>query len=393
MSSDICPRCKKKGPILLRHDEVCETCRSAQVWARFGKGNQIIVIKAQAETRPTANPDVKPLPRPGPAIWSLLILSLALTAIGFASLVFFFRNPPAKLSLDQFLNRFNDLASAAAVLGAFAFLISTGTSFFGINKRAASKVFRIWGVTLIGLALMVFASGLFCWYRTERVHTLVPPQSGSANSLAQRLYEATTVIYAFNQRSNRYRPATGAGVIIAGRPGRTSILTVPYAQGDSWRDLTNSESLLVSFSDGRLMPGALRWAATPPMNLALIEVETNAAGSAIQFHPIAEAIIPSAEVLVVLNPLEIGWKVERGMILKRRQLRTVSGWSCLVDTDINSQRASVGSGMYDLSGRLLGLNAGYQRNGTAQFVVVSSDFIKSVVATLETESSMKEQTR
>jgi hypothetical protein len=55
-----------------------------------------------------------------------------------------------------------------------------------------------------------------------------------------------------------------------------------------------------------------------------------------------------------------------------------------VDVDLSAQQENVGSGMYDLSGRLLGLRAGFnQRNGTSQFVIINSDIMRGINAAKE----------
>jgi hypothetical protein len=314
-------------------------------------------------------------------------LSLALAASVLVLLVYFHKESPPAISPEQFLNRLNNLATIAWILGGLAVLIGLGifsyAKYKGYSRRASV---RIAGPIVICLAVAVFAAAIFYWLKTEKVRALTPVQATSSNALRQRLHNATTVIRAFHPRTNRYRSAKGAGVIIGTKSGRTWILTVPYSD-DSWRDLPGSDSLWVNFSDGHTLPGRVRWAAPPPINLAIILVETDAPIGEVQFHPIAEGVIPSEEVLVVPNPLLAGWTLERGTILKRRATRTKFGWSCLVDVDLSAHKDDVGSGMYDRSGRLLGLKAGFDRpSGTAQFVIVSSDILRRIITARESEN-------
>jgi hypothetical protein len=352
----------------------------------LGRSNQVIVINPEAEgaSAPAGFPTV----RVGLDLWAFFFLSLVLTASVVAVLVYFYKEPPPALSTENLLSRFNHLATCAIVLGGLAVSISVATFYYAKHKRYDQRALvRIAGVAAIGLAAAVFVASFFCWTKTERVTALSPIEPAADDSLPRRLHSATTVIRALDTRVDRYRAAKGSGVIVGTKAGRTWILTVPYPDEDSWRNLPRAEALWVNFSDGRSLPARLRWAAEPPLNLAIIEVSADAPTGQVQFHPLAEAVIPSAEVLVVHNPLSAGWKLERGIVLKRHGLRTKSGWNGLVEVDLNPRRDDVGSGIYDERGRLLGLNAGFDRvNDTTKFVIISSDVIRGITAAAESDN-------
>jgi hypothetical protein len=385
MNSYVCPRCHTRGPFLLRANQVCKTCQSAQAWARFGGSNQVLVINPKVEVAAESRLLSDSPPIGGSRItWALFILSLALTASALALVVYFFKKPPPTISAEQLLNRFNVLATSAGILGGLALLTSIGIFHYarrkGYNRRAS---IRIVGPIVIFLAAGVFAAAFSCWSRTEKVRVLSSVQPSSTDPLIQRLHTTTTVIQALDKRLDRYRSAKGAGVIIGTKSGKTWILTVPYSN-DSWRDLPGSDALWVNFSDGRAFPGRVRWVAQPAINLAIVEVEADAPAGEVQLHPIAEGVIPAEQVLVVPNPIRAEWTLEPATILNRRGTRTNSGWTCLVDIDLSLQNEDVGSGMYDRDGRLLGLKTGFdQRRGTSQFVIVSSDLVSGIRAVKE----------
>lgn len=346
-------------------------------------GNQVIVIKPEVEVAQDSGVQAdSSTPRVGLLTWAFFLLSLACTASVVAMLIYFFKEPPPELLPEQLLSRFNSLAAGATILGGVAVIIGAGIFYYARQKEYGGRVLvNVAGLLVICLAAGVFVTAVFCWAKTERVQALSPQDLASGNPLLRRLQSGTTVVHALNARTDRYRSAKGAGVIIGRKSGLTWILTVPYPEESSWRDLPRADALWVNFSDGRSFPGRLRWSAQQPINLAIIEVETNAPTGQVQFHPIAEAVIPSTEVLVVSNPLYAGWKLEQGSVLKRRGLRTETGWNCLVDVDLNLRSDDVGSGMYDQSGRLLGLNAGFdRRDGTTKFVIVSSDIMRRITA-------------
>lgn len=389
MSSYLCPRCHTKSPVQLRANQVCKGCQSADAWARLGRGNQVIVIHAEVEagTASVAPSEFQQV-RASRITWVFLILSLVLTISTFPLFIHFFKQPSATLPPHQLLNKFYYLATSAFILGGLSVLASTGIVHYAREKEYHGKpLVRMAGLAVIVLAVGSLGLGFSCWSRTEKIRTLPPMQPATTATLSQRIQSATTVVQALDARTDRYRSAKGAGVIIGTKSGHTWILTVPYANNSSWRDLPAANAVWVDFSDGRSFSGRIRWAAKPPINLALIEVSTEAPGVTIPFHPIAEGIIPSEAVLFAPNPLLSGWALEPGTILKRRGVRTKTGWSCLVDVDLPQQLENMGGGLYDQEGRLLGLEVGFDRQSeTAQFLIVTSDMVRSMMAANESGS-------
>jgi hypothetical protein len=388
MRSYICSRCHTKGPVLLLANQVCKSCQSTGAWASFGD-NRVIVIHPKVESAEQSNLVAEETTTGGKVVatWALLLLSMALTASVIALLVYFFRDPPPAISPEQILNRFNSLATRALILGGLAILTSTGVYYYAKhtgNDRRPS--IRFGGLIVLILAIGVFTAATFCWSKTEIPAALAAVQTTSVDAMTQRLYRATTLVQTLDPGTNRYRSTKRAGIIIGTKSGRTWILTVPDSS-DFSRDLPQSQSWWVNFSDGRSLPGLVRWSAPPPTNLAILQVEEDARGSEIQIHPIAEGVIPSEEVLVVPNPLHAGWTMQRGIILSRRRQRANDRWNGLVSVELNSTRADVGSGMYDRSGLLLGLNAGFDpRSGTAQFVILNSEMTRRIMAAKDSEN-------
>lgn len=388
MNSYVCPRCNTKGPVKLLANQVCKNCQSARVWSRFGESNQVIVVRPEAEDPSAANVPAAPPPGVGRASWAFLTLSLALTASVTVVLAYFFGKSPRTLPAEQLLSRFNTLATCAVILGALALAVSIGALYRVRQRGDGGKPVRVAGTAFTCLAAGVFATAFFCWAKTERVYALPPVQSVPDGSLPQRLHNATAVVQTVNSRADRYRATKSAGVIIGAKSGRMWILTVSRADEDTSRDLLRSDALWVNLSDGRSLPGRVRWAARPEVNLTIIEVDADDPPGQVQFHPLAEAIIPSSEVVFVPNPLYEGWKLTRGTVLKRRGPRSDAGWNSLVDVDVNPRREDIGSGIYDENGRLLGLDVGFnQLDGTGEFVIISPDVVRQITAA-ETSSDL-----
>ena len=339
-------------------------------WAWGGAKNQVVTITPEAVAARETKPATKArLARTSPLIRVLPIVSLVLSAGVVALLIYFFRHDPAGIPGQQIMNRFANIATSAVILAGLGIVL--GASVFYLARKRNYDLLvsaRVLGVVSIILGMGVFGTAVFCWSRTERATSLSAPQAG--NDLLQRLSNSTVVIQAHEPLLNRYQSAKREGVIIANEPGRTWILTVPFLDGNG-NPLRPGE-MWVNLSDGRTLPGQIRWAQGDPVYLAIVSVETDQSPGQIQFHPAAEAVIPGHPVFVIPNPLR-GWMVAKGTVLSRASRRTTIGWSTIVKASSPLSPADVGSAMYDESGRLLGFMVGIDPNsGESQFVIVDS---------------------
>ncbi|HEU4930444.1 MAG TPA: serine protease [Pyrinomonadaceae bacterium] len=345
-------------------------------WAWGGAKNQVVTITPEAVAVREAKPAAKTR-RPSPFIRVLPIVSLVLSAGVAALLVYFFKYDPTGIPGQQVMSRFANIATGAVILAVLGILL--GASVFYLARKRNYDLLvsaRVLGVVSVILAMGVFGTAVFCWSRTERATSLSAPQAG--NDLLQRLSNSTVVIQAHEPLLNRYQSAKREGVIIANEPGRTWILTVPFLDGNG-NPLRPGE-MWVNLSDGRTLPGQIRWAQGDPVYLAIVSVEMDQSPGQIQFHPAAEAVIPGHPVFVIPNPLR-GWMVAKGTVLSRASRRTTIGWSTIVKASSPLSPADVGSAMYDESGRLLGFMVGIDPNsGESQFVIVDS----AIASALET---------
>jgi hypothetical protein len=300
----------------------------------------------------------------------LPVVSLILSAAVVALLFYFFKQDPAGMPGRQIMNRFANIATSAVILAGAGIVLATSVFYLARKRnydlRASARVL---GVVSIILGMGVFGTAVFCWSRTERATSLSTPPTGG-DDLLQRLSNATVVIQAYEPRAIRYQSAKREGVIIANEPGRVLILTVPFLDGNG--NPLRPNELWVNLSDGRTLPGQIRWAQGDPVYLAIVSVETDQSPGQVQFHPTAEAVIPGHSVFVIPNPLQ-GWTVARGTILSRASRRTNLGWNTVVTASAYLGPADVGGAMYDESGRLLGFMVGVDPStGEGQFVIVDS---------------------
>lgn len=349
-------------------------------WSNFADSNQQITISSENLAAPDSKRPAPPPPaKASTGAWLLVALSLAFSAVVVVLLVFFFRQPPNGLSGVNVLNRFNTLALTATISGLLAVAIGVSIALRVVQKRLHKQTsFLIAAAVSIVLAIAAFGTAFVSWSRTERVRHLsaaVPQSPG--NDMAQRLQSATVVVQAHDPLISRYRSSKRAGIIIATQPGRIFILTVPFFDADG-NGRTQPNDLWVNFTDGRTLPGRFRLATNGPNSLAIIEVQGDPPPAQVQFHPTAEAIIPSQPVLVVPNPIH-GWRFEQGAILTRLSQRTNKGWNCAVVVDLGLQPMDLGSAMYDESGRLLGMMTAFDEDGNdSEFLILDSATVAEI---------------
>src|ERR1044072_2695966 len=113
MRTYFCPRCGKKSSVLLKENQLCQSCMSK--WAWGGVGNQV-TITPEAVAAHDSKPAVKIQPtRTSPLIRVLPVVSLVCSAGVIALLIYFFRLDPAGIPDQQIINRFADIAISAVI--------------------------------------------------------------------------------------------------------------------------------------------------------------------------------------------------------------------------------------------------------------------------------------
>jgi hypothetical protein len=353
-------------------------------WA-WGTTNQVVTITPEAVAAP--KPATKVPVKTSPFTWVLLLVSLVMSAAAAVLLIYFFKVKPSGLSGQQMISRYHTVAVFALLGAALGGVV--GASIFDLARRKKYDLktsVRVAGVISIILAAGLFGTAVFCWSRTESVASLSSPQQ--SNELLQRLQSATAVIQMHDPAVNRYRSWKREGVVIAADSGRLWILTVPYV--DEFGRPIQPNDVWVNLSDGQTLPGQFRWAAAEPANLAIVEVAANAPTGLVQFHPTAEAVIPSRSVFVIPNPLQ-GWSLDKATVLNRFTRRTNLGWNCVVETDLKLDRGDVGSAMYDDTGRLMGFMIAIDEDtGNSRFVILDSA-IASVLEGLRERKNVNAQ--
>jgi hypothetical protein len=371
---------------MLRPGQLCPKCMASWAWSTSPGSNQVVTITPEAIAAHDAKPVVAPA-KTNPLTWVLLIVSFAFSAVVIALVVYFFKHTPVGISGPQAISRFHMIALIAGLLATLAIIVSA--SVFDIARRNSVLLktsARVAGIVALIAGAGVFATAVFCWSKTESAASLSSPQQ--SNELLQRLQSATAVIQMYDPQVDRYRSSKREGVIVAADSGRTWILTVPYFDRNG--KLIQPNDVWVNLSDGRTLTGRFRWAVAAPASMAIVEVSAGAPPGLVQFHPVAEAIIPSRSVFVVRNPL-FGWTLEKATVLNRLGRRTNDGWNCLVETDLALDHSDTGSAMYDETGRLLGIMiSSDDSSGHSAFVMIDSATV-SVLQSVRERNNMNAQ--
>jgi S1-C subfamily serine protease len=136
----------------------------------------------------------------------------------------------------------------------------------------------------------------------------------------------------------------------------------------------------VQLSDGREGQAAVRWAAPPPLDVALVELAIIDAPEPVVIAPDTSELRLSSAVTFVPNPYRTGWHVARGELVRRETHRTTAGSYDVLYTDLPVIFGDSGSGLYDAQGRLVGLNTWTRfEAGIAQGISLPSETLRVVV--------------
>jgi S1-C subfamily serine protease len=177
----------------------------------------------------------------------------------------------------------------------------------------------------------------------------------------ERIAAATAVIVAPDHDGDASSPGIGSGAIIGRDRDRAWIVTcshvaMPYAAVAAWRDPDTAQPVWVQLHDGRSAQGTITWAAPPPLDVALVEIEINDPPEPIEISRATSTLEAGAPVMFVPNPYRDGWMIHHGEIEKRRMHQTPAGPYSLLYTSLPVQPGDSGSGLFDSRGMLIGLN-------------------------------------
>jgi S1-C subfamily serine protease len=171
-----------------------------------------------------------------------------------------------------------------------------------------------------------------------------------------------------------------------------SHVAMPYLPAGAFRDPRVAQPVWVYLSDGRHGAGRVRWVGEPPLDVALVSVAVRGAPAPVPVAPDAGEVGVGAEVFFVPNPFRDGWRLHRGAVRERQPHRTPAGEFSLVLTDLPLQQGDSGSGLFDATGRLVGINtwailtAGGQSASVPSGISLPSNVLRQIMDLIHDDS-------
>jgi S1-C subfamily serine protease len=375
MASFVCPRCGAPTPVRIADGGACASCLSADAWSRWARAGVLVIDRAaiaavEARERTAAAQRVRGLV--AALLASSVALGLAVLSVVFVARAFGPRPVGAPAALAEGLR---DSMHRVLVVGLAAFgaglaslwlasarrgqLPSAPRSFAGLALRAASLLGAVAG----GAA--VLAAGVGNWLfeplrgfehgsMPARLRLDISPAAGRAT-------DATAVIVAPDEHGDALRGAVGTGAVVAVGAGRALVLTcshvaMPYAAVGTVKNPASAQPVWVQLADGRSAGGRVVWTARPPLDIALVEVKVDDPPAPVPIASATDGIDADEAVFFVPNPYRRSFRVERGKVLRREVHDTPAGRYSLLFTDLPVEHGDSGSGLFDVHGRLIGLN-------------------------------------
>ena len=361
-----CAECGAAVAPVLLDGGVCPQCRSARAWASFA--GRPLTIAPDDVARAVA------LRQPPPSRAAMLLavhwlpMVAAVIAAGCAV------DATSRLIDDVALGPFAQIraeiaARASRVLGCSAFGLVLGMLSLWLQRRFR---YRHWLVLTLGLLAVTVAAatgvlGGAEWLSAVRsggwAHFAMPDRSAVRELPApvQRIMDATVFILASGASGDARSASMGVGSVIHSEPGVAWILTcshvaMPYAGSDGNRLAAHAPPVVVSFADGCEVAARIEWAAQAPLDVALLRAPRSGISPTIAVREAADDLVQGAIVGFVPNPLRAGWLWHQGSVQKREAHLTPAGVYSLLFTDLPVAPGDSGSGLFDVDGRLVGLN-------------------------------------
>jgi len=393
--SRVCPSCNVAGPKRLAPNQICATCEAQQAWNAVGASGIRIDHAAIEEAL---------LLRQGEAareawwralfVWAPVALSLAVAAFAVRSIVVLLQpraiGPLKSLFADLHASSHRALwiGIGALIVGVVALVRTRKSRHY---RKAVVLIGHLLAITGGAVAIVIAVMHMIALSSSfgGRYSSMPPREKLGATASVDRILAATVVVLAPGGDGDARELVMGTGAVVRGDAHHAWIVTcshvaMPYAAVGGWRHAENAQPVWVQLSDGREGKATVRWAAPPPLDIAVIELPIENPPSAVPIARDDTALELGANVTFVPNPYRNGWLVHHGRLLRKEPHDTPAGRYELLVTDLPVVHGDSGSGLFDDRGQLIGLNTWTrQEDGLAHGISLPALAMRTIADAVE----------
>ena len=396
-TSRVCPKCNVAGPKKLAPGQVCATCEAQQAWNAIGESGIKIDTKAiQDAVNRREGEDA------GEPLWQKALgfapVALSLVVAGFTGWMIYLLLRPREIGpLRDLFADLNSSSHRALWIGIGSFIVGI-VALIQTRKRRSYRKAHVLIAHLLAIVAGLGSAviGGFHMYAMPSSfggkYSSMPPKEQlgfASSSTVDRIVAATVVVLAPGSTGDARELAMGTGAIVHGDAKHAWIVTcshvaMPYAAVGSWRHAKDAQPVWIQLSDGRQGKGRVSWAAPPPLDIAVIEIDIPNPPPAITIAPNAGELVAGSTVQFVPNPYRDGWLVHTGKLLAKEAHNTPAGTYELLLTDLPVTHGDSGSGLFDERGQLVGLNTWTKlEGGAAHGISLPSEAMRALADAVE----------
>lgn len=359
-----CPRCGAPSPVRLAPDAPCDACRSLDAWSRIGAEGPLVIERKDIErSEARARGDARRA-----RLLAYAALAASVAAVGASGAALFvackaFSGRPVG-DPHAIANSLRAASVRALVFAGVAVVLTIATTRLRARRSLILTSLRS-GAAVLGVAALL--TGLVSLFRVSAYGSFAdlkmpaPAAMEGFGPSAQRVMRSTVVVFAPDEDGDATQPAIGTASIVRRSDDRAILLTcahvaVPWSVVGARVDLEKVSPLWLVFADGRAARGSVVWVGEPPLDVALVDVPIADPPPALTVLPSAARLNAGDEVFFVPNPLLHGFAVHQGSVAMRETHETPAGVFDLIDTDLPVVSGDSGSGLFDGTGRLVGVN-------------------------------------
>ncbi len=289
---------------------------------------------------------------------------------------------PASFRSTRPTSRLAIASLVLAVVGIPVFGVVTGLAAIVLGAMAVGRIQTqpLRGSVQASLGILLGLADVIGWlgflsappapFKTEDRAPVVGLEEGPIDDLdalcdldpsIRRALAANVLIEAREEGRRLRGVSTGSGETVDLRDGEALIVTNRHVIDPGFKvgdagDRPFPGPVQVTFLPGRHAAGSVLWVAPAGVDLALVRAACPAGGT-------QEAVAPSEgsgrlgdPVFAIGNPYRFGWTFTRGDITQFRAWRSGGRKIRVIQSELSLHPGNSGVGLYDASGRLIGIN-------------------------------------